>query len=143
MNIYLNKINNLDQLFKATKALDNWYNPKTSIKIAKALLNEMLTNIKTKYDISDEKLQEIDEELRLNILNRNKKYFIDKKFNGLITDYKDIIKELSSEKKKQIKEDNKRNNFYINEEPLNLPDNEDVNFEVSETKNLKYQGLKT
>ena len=33
MNIYLNKINNLDQLFKATNALDGYNNPKTSLKI--------------------------------------------------------------------------------------------------------------
>ena len=51
MFFYLNKINNLDQLFKATIAIENWANPTTSIKIAKALLNEMLTNIKTNYNV--------------------------------------------------------------------------------------------
>ena len=54
----------------------------------------MLAILKTKYNVNDDILKDIDDELGSNLLNKNKKYFIENKFNGLINDYRNTLKEL-------------------------------------------------
>jgi len=130
MSIYLNKINDFNKLSKIVKSIDGYNNPYTAIKITKTLISEMMKNIKDNYEIDDDRLEDIKEELKDNVLTKNKKYFINQNnFNDLIESYNNTIKEL--------KQNKKRPNFYDDEEELDFPDSEDVDFEIVDGKKFK------
>ena len=131
MSIYLNKINDFNKLNKIVKSIDGYNNPSTAIKITKNLINEMMKNIKDKYKLDNDRLEEIEEELRDNVLTKNKKYFVNENyFNSLIDSYNNTIRKLKKNKDKP--------NFYDDEEEeLDFPDSEDVDFTIVDNKKFK------
>ena len=131
---YLNKIQNFDKLLNVVKALDGYFNPNTAISITKAIIKEMTQSIKKKYKLNNEETKNYELQLKENVLTRNGRIYVDEfKFNNLIKEYKEINQDIKSDKKSH----NKNNNFFENNEPLNLPDNEESKFEVAESTKFK------
>ena len=90
-----------------------------------------MKNIKDKYKLDNDRLEEIEEELRDNVLTKNKKYFVNENyFNSLIDSYNNTIRKLKKNKDKP--------NFYDDkEEELDFPDSEDVEFTIVDNKKFK------
>ena len=56
--IFLNKIQNFEQLSKVNKTLNGFDNPATAVNITKSLYKEMVSNLKDKYKVEGETLND-------------------------------------------------------------------------------------